>query len=236
MTFYVYSIINLYNGKVYIGKTNNIKKRWRDHISISKKENHKDYQLIHKAINKYGKNNFQFNIIQIFENESYSYHSEKYWIDYYKSYIVKYGKNYGYNLTEGGIGTTSPHLSGVRNPKNKLSENQIIEIKSSNLGTKELSKFYKVHRTTIQKIRRGDTWNIMNNIPQTPLADILKNFYEKRKGENSPAAKLNWAVVDTIRKDFGSKKYTISELSRQYKVSWTTIKSIVSSKSWIKEY
>ena len=57
--FIVYCILNCLNGKVYIGKTNNLKKRYLAHLRVAKggKEKYpKQFFNIHKAIVKYGKN------------------------------------------------------------------------------------------------------------------------------------------------------------------------------------
>lgn len=51
------------------------------------------------------------------------------------------------------------HTRGEGNPKNKLTSDQVDEIRSSGAGTKDLSSKYGVHRTTIQRIRNGALWN-----------------------------------------------------------------------------
>ena len=52
----IYKITNKLNGKVYIGQSINIEKRWRQHI------NDPGYN-IHNAIKKYGKENFSFEVL-----------------------------------------------------------------------------------------------------------------------------------------------------------------------------
>lgn len=56
----IYRIINLINGKQYIGKTiNTITERWNKHCYEAFTPQNKGYNfLIHKAIRKYGKDNF----------------------------------------------------------------------------------------------------------------------------------------------------------------------------------
>lgn len=58
----IYQIKNLVNGKSYIGSSNNIKKRWTVHISRLNKNRHANPHL-QNAWNKYGKNNFLFEIL-----------------------------------------------------------------------------------------------------------------------------------------------------------------------------
>lgn len=55
---YVYQITNKVNNKKYIGITNNPKKRWENH-----KCNNDPTMVIAKAIQKYGKDNFEFKIL-----------------------------------------------------------------------------------------------------------------------------------------------------------------------------
>jgi group I intron endonuclease len=56
---YIYKITNLLSEKVYIGQTNNPQKRWNCH----KKENVAPEMAIHKAMKKYGIDNFIFEVI-----------------------------------------------------------------------------------------------------------------------------------------------------------------------------
>jgi group I intron endonuclease len=55
----IYKITNKINGKVYIGQSINIERRWKEHISDKRKNS-----LIHLAIEKYGEKNFNFEIIE----------------------------------------------------------------------------------------------------------------------------------------------------------------------------
>jgi hypothetical protein len=47
---------------------------------------------------------------------------------------------------------------GERNGFSRLTEAQVAEIKQSPLGCRRLALIYSVHKTTIQCIRRGQTW------------------------------------------------------------------------------
>lgn len=90
----IYLITNTINNKVYVGQTLlSVAVRWQSHIMSSRLEDTKFY----RAINKYGKENFQYKIIEEVVEELL-HDREKYWIKYYDSY------NNGYNSTLGGDG------------------------------------------------------------------------------------------------------------------------------------
>lgn len=114
MSFYIYKIVNKINGKIYVGKSKNPSKRFKIHLYVSNHPNYgvRQFQPIHAAISKYGKENFQLEIIDecILENEIFD--KEIYWISHYKSNMKKY-PNIGYNLTDGGEGHSglSPSLA-----------------------------------------------------------------------------------------------------------------------------
>ena len=58
MTIGIYKIENLVNHKVYIGQSIHIEKRWQEHCRPSADS------AIAKAIRKYGKENFSFQILE----------------------------------------------------------------------------------------------------------------------------------------------------------------------------
>ena len=90
----IYSITNLTNGKLYIGSSNNIYRRWREHKKLLNKNVHHSY-LLQNAWNKYGENNFIFEIIEEC-SEDMLLEREQYYIDLYSSA----DNYYGYNVSE----------------------------------------------------------------------------------------------------------------------------------------
>ena len=55
---YIYIFTNKINKKVYIGKTTNINRRYKEHINIVGKS------VFHSALKKYGVENFDFDVIE----------------------------------------------------------------------------------------------------------------------------------------------------------------------------
>lgn len=99
--YYVYMHKNKINGKVYIGKTNNFKRRWRcNGISYKPDKDKNQNRPFWNAICKYGWDNFEH--IILFEGLTDAEACEK-----EKELIIKYDsrkKEYGYNVAEGGNG------------------------------------------------------------------------------------------------------------------------------------
>lgn len=72
----VYKLTNKENGKIYIGITNQgVTIRWYKHCSDAIYGN--SNFPIHNAIRKYGKDNFQVEVIEEIENEDYDYLKER---------------------------------------------------------------------------------------------------------------------------------------------------------------
>lgn len=91
--YYLYKITNNINGKIYIGITRDPKQREYQHFNMrSVKWN----SLIAKAVDKYGKENFTFEVICI-GNREYISDLENKAISLYKSLVPN-----GYNIKPGG--------------------------------------------------------------------------------------------------------------------------------------
>lgn len=97
----IYKITNKINNKSYIGKSIDIERRWRQHTTEPFNSNADTYDtLFYRAIRKYGLKNFQFEIIEQCPKEELN-ESEKYWIQYYNTYVDN-PNSHGYNMTKGG--------------------------------------------------------------------------------------------------------------------------------------
>lgn len=100
----IYKIENLINGKKYIGQSIDIETRWAEHKRINERslETIKQKYPLYLAFKKYGLENFSFEVLEICSKEKLD-EREKYYIDYYNSYIDN-ENSMGYNLTRGGNG------------------------------------------------------------------------------------------------------------------------------------
>ena len=92
----IYKIENLVNGKIYVGQSVNIKKRWKDHKYYLRHNLHQN-RYIQRAWNKQGEENYSFSIIEECDKELLG-EKESYYINLFKSNNFKFG----YNCTSGG--------------------------------------------------------------------------------------------------------------------------------------
>lgn len=120
---YVYKITNTINNKVYIGITNNYKKRWSNEKCNPKDP--KKQQVITRAIAKYGEENFIFEVLFSHLNIEEACKKEQELIQSYNSLVPN-----GYNVDIGGNyhPSFSPHY-GEKNGKAVLTDEEAQYIK-----------------------------------------------------------------------------------------------------------
>lgn len=103
----VYKITNKINGKMYIGyTTRTLDQRWKQHINCAFNPDTKDDSYNHyfkRAIRRYGVNNFVIEPIEFNSSKTWLQEREKYWIQYYNTFVGTSNSN-GYNMTTGGDG------------------------------------------------------------------------------------------------------------------------------------
>lgn len=76
----IYQIRNLINNKVYVGSSSNLRTRMNAHFNeLNKNKHHSIY--LQNAFNKYGEQNFVFEVIEFVKNKDNLIESEQYWIN-----------------------------------------------------------------------------------------------------------------------------------------------------------
>jgi group I intron endonuclease len=94
----IYKVVNRVNGKVYIGYTDNMNRRKSSHKHLSLVKKSKG--IFHKAIRKYGMENFDWSIIYQSKDKNHCKNTmEKFFIRENNCRIPN-----GYNVTPGGDG------------------------------------------------------------------------------------------------------------------------------------
>lgn len=211
--------IDFPNGKSYIGKSNNIKRRFYEH-------NRQDRENIvcDKAIHKYfGK----VKVITILEEcEQLKLNErEQYWIAYYSTY----NKNKGYNLTPGGEHNI---INSVFN------ESQVLDIRKRRWNGERKIKVYQDYLNfnfnTFEKIWLGITWPQIGKeyIIESNLKTRQEYSSKANRGENNNKAKLKETDVLLIRKRYLNGE-TITQIHKDYNyVSRETIKRVCLRQTW----
>jgi predicted GIY-YIG superfamily endonuclease len=149
----IYKLSNLVNGKVYVGLTTNLSKRFKSYLYHG--INGRGQMAIHRAIKKYGFDKFDFLIIEEVSLKNLA-KRETYWIKFFKSNE----KEYGYNLTDGGENfkknkeCIKNHIKSAKNKKKVFLYNKegffLKEFESINNCAKELGI---KHCTIVNSIR-----------------------------------------------------------------------------------
>lgn len=88
----IYKITNIINNKIYIGSSTDIKKRWHGHKYDLRKNKHCNTHL-QNAWNKYGEDNFKFEIIALIYDIEMILPIEQFYILETKCYIREIGYN-----------------------------------------------------------------------------------------------------------------------------------------------
>lgn len=93
----IYKIENLITGKIYIGKSKNIKSRLNQHKQALNKNNHIN-MILQNDWNEYGENNFKFDVLKYTNNNKKLLYYESYYADKYSSEgLYNVGKLYNHN-------------------------------------------------------------------------------------------------------------------------------------------
>lgn len=190
----IYGIINIINGKLYIGKTYvSLDKRFKEHKSGSKI--HKNRPL-YRAFNKYGLSNFKIILIGEFE-EGELEKREIYYIGLFNTYKD------GYNATLGGDGKRYLNIS----------KEVIQEIVSNTKTTTQACKNLGIDRKTLRLYLKEFNieekyYNSVEDASSVTREQALRIKYGKEK-------------ANKLIKELKISKFTISRIRNNK--SWKNI-------------
>ena len=181
----VYCHTNKINGKRYIGITNNVKRRWRTNgIEYKPDKNMNQNVAFWNAIQKYGWDNFDHEILVDNLTFDEAKQLERYYIHKYQTFIGYFDKRedrLGYNSTLGGEGTQG--LKGELHPnygkhltdeqKSKLVDANSIAIDEYSIkgkfiktwkSCKEACDYYSIDSKNMWELLNGKRISIHNKI------------------------------------------------------------------------
>ena len=164
MTTGIYKIENLINHKVYIGQSVHIERRWQQHCAPS------NNSAIAKAIQKYGKENFSFQILKECTKEELD-ELECEYISQLNSLVP-----YGYNIADGNPAKeeTTSYVFLKKDEVDKI----ILELISSDLTIPEIADEHNVTKRSIYAINSGESHkNSELTYPLRKVLDFSKKYF-----------------------------------------------------------
>ena len=169
--YHLYLIRDLLNEKVYVGQTVNPSRRWNDHRWQAKR---KQVQYIHRAMAKYGIENFTYEVIAQSLTQEDADETEIQLIKQYDSM----NKNKGYNIAKGGNHSWNLGLPKELNPLTGIPRSEKTKQKMSN----------SINLNLIQRIAQ------LNIARQNPNRGALISAAKKGKKLNK-----TWKLIDGKR-------------------------------------
>ena len=194
----IYKITNLCNGKIYIGQSNNIYRRWKDHRCNSKNTNSADYDsVLHRAFRKYGVNNFSFDIIEECNLKDLN-DREIYWIEYYDSTNL----SIGYNLTTGGCGNRTWNIKD---------DDMLITLSQNGYSIQEISQIMCRSYDSIKQRRVHLCVTNNNNWTEKEIILLREMFINNMNVDN---------IAIVLNKTPAAIRHKLNRLNLFYKTKW----------------
>lgn len=190
---YIYQITNLINNKQYIGLTNNIKRRWSNH-----KCSNDPNMVIAKAIQKYGVNNFKFEILLRNLTIEEARQKEQEYIKVKNTKVPN-----GYNVSDGGEGVYGVSKKGAENSNAHLTEEEAQYILNNrNIPMYVLYEAFqdKLSYEQFKKIYHHKTYTNLS----TDTQEYPNNFEFSNQFTNNP---LEYDEICELRKRYANGEY-----------------------------
>jgi group I intron endonuclease len=242
--FYIYTILNVQNYKIYVGQTQNIKARWSAHKCEANAD--RLHYPLYRALRKYGFDNFQISMVEIAATSEEADLAEQKWIQKLKSRDPQMG----YNLTSGGAVPRGWHHS--EESKRKISESQkgkIVIVSNETKVKMSISQMgHPVSLDTRQKISEANIGKTHTEMTRKKISEFqtgkkrsdeiktnMSKAQIKRQQSNtiiSNLAKLTPDLVIQIQKEWQEGLMSQRKLGKKYGVHRMTIWRIVNDKIW----
>ena len=216
----IYKVTNKINGKVYIDQSVDIGRRWHQHITAE------DDIYFHKAIQKYGIENFEWEVIEQCKKKDLD-EREIYWIEYYDSF------NKGYNRTKGGDGVSGgedhPQWKGgvsldedyYRQYSKQYYQTNKEEAKEYNKqyyeANKEKKKEYDKEYYEANKEKKKEYYEANKEKIKQQMKEYNKGYYEANKEKNKEYREANKEKIKEKKKEYyEANKEKIKQYMKQY--------------------
>lgn len=200
----IYIIKNDINTKAYIGQSLDASQRFKSHC-----KGDYDNSLIDKAIQKYGKEHFWFEILES-QIENYN-EREKYWIKYYNSV-----KPFGYNILEGG--ESPPIYYGNEHPNTKISDENVLRLKKdlaeTDIPLSQLANKYCISKRQVMRINQGISRASLNEkYPIRKNPNINGKLTEEDVDNIIDLLRYTYRFNGDIAREYGVEVHSISDIN-----------------------
>lgn len=207
---YIYQITNLINGKIYIGQTNNIQKRWANH-----KCNNDPDMVIARALRKYGIDNFKFEVLLRGLTPDEANQKEIELIKEKNSLVP-----YGYNVATGGKRIDGVSRLGADNSNAHLTEAEAQYILDNR--DKPMYVLYdlfcdKISYESFRKVYHHQTYTNLT----TTVSEYPYNFEFGNQFTNNP---LEYDEIVSLRERYANGEYwrdVYKDYEWAYKNEWS---------------
>lgn len=218
----IYLHRNKINNKVYIGQTRlQPEKRWG-----TQGQGYKKQPYFWSAIQKYGWDNFEHDILAYVLNQEDADKEEQYWIQFFNSNNA----DFGYNLTIGGQGSRKLSSDNLARKKKAIadywaSDKGKIQAKKHSLEVMgKNNPMYGKHHTEESKRKISESVTGMKNPNygkhftdehKAKISESNKGKHNNQFGTNNPNAKPIFCIE--LDKYYGTVKEAVSDFKVSYK-------------------
>ena len=209
--YHIYKIENKLNQNLYIGITTNPQIRKNRHFNYLRQNKHPNSHL-QSAFNKYGEENFFFEILESFEsnNEEDAYKKEAEYIEKFDTYLNGYNGNRGSKAHNGAPG--------------RFTQEEIFQILACNHFYKRsgrvISEYFNCPNSTINNItyRRNykNDCDIFDKKDEEEKQIILEDFFE-----NSNIREQLGSIGKHKNRKFSFEDIVILWISHDYNIPFT---------------
>jgi group I intron endonuclease len=184
----IYAIINLLNGKRYIGSACNIRRRWAEHRSHLNRNIHSSKHL-NNAWLKYGSDCFEFRVIELVNDKTKLTEREQIWLDNAKP-------EYNYQ-TIAGRGN-----AGMK--RGPLSEEHKAKLSAARKG----KPLPPEQRARLAEINRNKTPEWRKKISESKKGTIISEETRKKMSQAQKGRKHSPETIEKMRAAHAGKPKT----------------------------
>lgn len=182
----IYAIINIHNGRTYIGSAVNIYTRWRSHIDKFNVMGHANIYL-QDAFNKNGLEGLVFTVIEKIEDKTKLIEREQFYMERFKSIVPN-----GYNILPVAGSRLGTKASNETKEKLKIARNKRITKDETRLKIGLAHKnrvMTNIHKERLSLAAKG-------KLKSDAHKQSLKEAWAKRKAKKDEELFKNMVVIN----------------------------------------